>query len=106
MAWEVKKGCRFYTRSLWRNGRVIRQYLGTGPEAEKAAAEDEARRAERKARREADRAEMGRRDEADDAVAELHEVIDLAAHAALTAQGFHQHDRGEWRIFKGFADHR
>src|SRR3954468_16627312 len=106
MAWEVKKGCRFYTRSLWRGGRVVRQYLGTGPEAEKAAAEDEARRAEQKASREADRAWVGCRDAADSALAELHEAAELAAQAALIAQGFHQHDRGEWRRRKDVADHR
>jgi hypothetical protein len=107
MAWESRKGRgRYFTLSLWRGGRVVRQYLGRGAEAEKAAAENEARRADQRARREADRDWAGGRDEADAALGELHETTDLAMRAALIGHGFHQHDRGEWRRRRDVADHR
>jgi hypothetical protein len=37
MAWESRRG-RYYTRCQRVQGRVQRQYLGTGPAAEQAAA--------------------------------------------------------------------
>src|SRR4051812_49982034 len=40
--WEVrgKHGKRYYYRTRRRNGRMVRQYVGTGPRAEIAAAGD------------------------------------------------------------------
>jgi hypothetical protein len=97
MAWETRGGGGvYYTRSLWRGGRVVRQYLGNGPDAERAAAEDEARRSARRAALDARRAEAARLDEADAPLAALLGASDLLARAALVGGGFHQH-RGEWR---------
>ena len=96
MAWETKGRGRYYTRSLWRDGRVVREYLGSGPEAERAAAEDEARRSARRAALDAEKAQAALRDEADAPLTTLLEAADLLARAALVADGFHQH-RGEWR---------
>lgn len=97
MAWETRsRGGVYYTRTLWRDGRVVRQYVGTGAEAERAAAEDDARRAARRAALEAGRDAIARLDEADAPLAALLEVADLLARAALVEDGFHEH-RGEWR---------
>jgi hypothetical protein len=90
MAWETLRGCRFYTRTRRVHGRVIREYVGTGPRAEEAAAADEARRRQQFA----DRAAL----EALDAdAAELDALAELFAHAALLVAGYRQHDRGQWR---------
>jgi hypothetical protein len=97
MGWETRGGKgRYYTRSVWSGGKVVRQYVGTGSDAEKAAAEDEARRARREAAREAGREEAERRGEADAEVAALGDAVGLLARAALAAAGYHEH-RGEWR---------
>jgi hypothetical protein len=90
MSWEVRDGGRRYTRSRRVAGRVVRQYLGTGPRAAEAAAADDARRRQRQADRDAGRA-------LDEAAAELDALADLFARAALLAAGYHQHDRGPWR---------
>jgi hypothetical protein len=105
MAWETRRGNgRYYTRSRWQGGKVVRQYVGTGPDAERAAAEDEARRAQERARRDADNAEIERLDAADAALAGLERAAGLAARAMLVAAGYHQHKRGEWRRRRDVAD--
>jgi hypothetical protein len=63
---------------------VRRQYVGTGSAAERAALD-------------AGRAAVVHLDAADAPLAALLEAADLVARAALTAGGFHQHNRGEWR---------
>jgi hypothetical protein len=90
MGWD--KG-RNYTRSRKVNGRVAREYLGTGEAAEQAARQDTLARQEREARRAAMAALA-----ALDALAEL---TDLLARAALVAAGYRQHHRGEWRKRRG-----
>jgi hypothetical protein len=87
MAWD--KG-RYYTRSRKVNGRVDREYVGTGWLAELAAQVDALegqRRQEEQARLEA----------LDAPLSDLNDRADLLARAALLAAGYHQHNRGEWR---------
>jgi hypothetical protein len=94
MAWD--RG-RYYTRSRKVNGRVVREYIGTGRVAELAAEMDaiqhQQREAEQAARRER-RAELEALDVPFD---ELNDLAELVARAALEAAGFRQHKRGEWR---------
>ena len=98
MSWETRKGRgRYYTRSFRRNGRVIRQYIGTGPEAERAATAD---RQKRLARQSALAARRRKEEEATaltKQVSELSHQIRLLAHAALVVAGYRQHHHGEWR---------
>ena len=98
MAWENRKGHgRYYTRSIKRVGRVMRQYFGIGPLAELAAKEDADRRAERAAEHEAWRDEREQIEAVEDQVRVVHRSADLLMKAVLYAQGYHQHKRGEWR---------
>jgi hypothetical protein len=94
MGWD--RG-RYYTRSKKVNGRVVRQYLGTGPVAEWAAQMDAAQRERREAERAALRAERAKLEALDAPLDELNDLAELVARAALVAAGFRQHKRGEWR---------
>lgn len=102
MAWERRGGVgRYYTRSRRLNGRVVREYLGSGPVAELAAALDAVEREQREA--EEDEARQARRQaEALDAeIGQLCGAVEALAHAALQAAGFRRHHRGEWRKQRG-----
>ena len=99
MGWESRGSCRgrYYTRSKRANGRVVREYVGTGPVAELAAAADALRRADRRAAMEARRAEQASWRAALAPLMELSRVADLMARAALLAAGYHRHSRSSWR---------
>ena len=94
MGWE--KGGRYYTRSKKVNGRVIREYVGTGKIAELWSRLDafdrERRRLDALERRQA-KEELATLETDMD---HLDQLGDLATRAALLAAGFHQHKRGEW----------
>jgi hypothetical protein len=94
MGWD--KG-RYYTRSRKENGRVVREYFGTGELAEMMAMLDASDRAEREALMEARRAEKAELESLGAGVKELDELTDQLARAALVAAGYRQHKRGEWR---------
>jgi hypothetical protein len=97
MAWEHRRGAGpYYTRSLRRNGRVVRQYFGRGALAEMVAHEDAAARAARLAERQRCAAE---RESQVGTRAMLHALrIQLSAltSSALSQAGYHEH-RGLWR---------
>jgi len=60
MGWEVRGGCRFYTRHRKVNGRVVREPGGAGAVGEPAAALDALRRRRRRAERDERLAERRR----------------------------------------------
>jgi len=98
MAWETRNGGgRYYTRNKRLNGRVVREYIGTGPVAELIAAHD----AERRAEREEERATRnGRKDELERIAALVDRCWSNAstlAAATLVGAGFYRHHRGKWR---------
>lgn len=99
VAWETRRGGtrRYYTRSVRREGRVVRQYVGTGPHAEAVAAADRERCVNREARRAAARSTLGRIAEADAKVKALCDTAEVAARAHLLMVGYHRHARGSWR---------
>jgi hypothetical protein len=100
MGWEAR-GCGgrlYYFRYRKVNGRVTRQYIGTGPVAELAAAADALRRADRRAVAEALRAEQARWAEAAALLKELSCAADLLARAAFLTAGYRQHSRSSWRM--------
>ncbi len=98
MAWETRqRGGRYYTRSKKVDGRVIREYVGTGLVGELAAAADERSRAQRQALKAAWRTERERIELASVPLEEFCEVVETFARASLLSSGYHRHHRGEWR---------
>jgi hypothetical protein len=102
MGWD--KGGRYYTRSRRENGRVVREYVGGGLAGQLAARLDAEERALRQVEKTLARA--GRDDVAalDAPLAELNDLADLLAEAALLAAGFRRHNRGDWRRRRGRRD--
>lgn len=97
MSWETRaRGGHYYTRSRKVNGRVVREYVGCGPEAEQVAASDAERTAKREAERAVVRAERERVQAIDTEFANLHRTVDLLTRGALLAAGFEHHKR-QWR---------
>jgi hypothetical protein len=95
MGWE--KNGRYYTRSRREGGRVVREYIGGGAAGALIARMDAIKRDKRLTERECARVDRERAEALDAALADLNELADLLAHAALAAAGYHQHNRGEWR---------
>jgi hypothetical protein len=79
------------------DGRPRRFYLGAGPLAEQAAAEDARRQAERRVGREARDVERQRHEVASGPLDHLVGLAELVVDAALLAAGYHQHAGSEWR---------
>jgi hypothetical protein len=88
---------RYYTRSKKVNGRVRREYVGSGPVAQLAAQLDAIKRQERQAERAARIAIQEEMQALEAPLTELNDLTNLIARAALLATGYHQHHRGEWR---------
>ena len=102
MAWETRKGSgRYYTRSKKINGRVIREYVGTGLAGELAAAADARARVKREAEKEAWRAEKERMEAALAPFEDFYDGVETLVRRSLILAGYHQHHRGEWRRKRG-----
>lgn len=98
MGWD--KG-RYYTRSKKVNGRVIREYIGTGQTAAVIAQIDAQKRNERRIRQAILKEEQTLLDGLDAELKAFIDLTDLAVQVVLTDAGFHQHHRGEWRKKRG-----
>ena len=102
MAWETRqRGGRYYTRSKKVDGRVIREYVGTGLVGELAAAADARARAQRQAQKAAWRTECERIELASAPLEEFCDVVETLAQVSLLLAGYHRHHRGEWRRKRG-----
>lgn len=99
MGWD--KDGRYYTRSRRVNGRVVREYVGSGMVGELAAQLDGLERQMRENKRATFDAERDEVSALDAPLAVLDELADLLARAALAAAGYVQHHRGEWRKRRG-----
>lgn len=93
MAWNNK---RYYTRSIKRDGRVIRQYLGNSPLALMVADADRERRLRRQQKTQQLRALKAELAELDTLIQALHSFADGAAALARIDAGYHNH-KGQWR---------
>ena len=101
MGWERReRGSKYYTRSKKIGGRVAREYVGCGPEAERAATED----AERRAAREEARARQQELDLLESHVQALCTMADIQVKAHFLTHGYHLHHRSEWRKIRRGKD--
>jgi hypothetical protein len=99
MSWEKRNGGgRYYTRAKRVDGRVVREYVGAGEKGAAAAKADADRRAQQAAAKKALRAQEAEFDRADASLAALEKACKLMLEATLLAAGWHQHDRGMWRM--------
>lgn len=99
MSWDKRErgGKRgYFYRSIRRGNRVVRVYLGRGPEAEEAARQIEQRRRDQQAQREGMHAEITDLGAADQCLRDLQEAVHLIVSAMLTGAGYYKR-RGEWR---------
>lgn len=98
MAWERReRGGLYYTRSTKVNGRVKREYVGSGYLGQLAASLDFERRERRLAEMIALKRERAEMEDLDSRVSELYEGIEDVTAAALLIAGYGKHKRGEWR---------
>jgi len=102
MGWESRgRGKRrYYTRSRWVDGRVVREYIGSGPAAEIAALEDEYKRQQREEEAASWKEEKERLEASAAFLGELAQVSEVLLRAQLLASGFHKH-KGQWRRKRG-----
>lgn len=99
MAWERRKdtGNRYYYRSCrLPNGRIIKEYLGTGYRGAQAPEADGLKRAEQILALQRRRALLEHIQHVAAPLVEMCELDDVITAAALLAAGFHRH-KGEWR---------
>ena len=100
--WESReRGGLYYTRSRKVDGRVVREYVGSGILGELAARTD----AEERRQRENDAAAWrGERERLEKLVSLLDgfcEDVETLTRAAMIVAGFRRHKRGEWRKRRG-----
>src|SRR5215207_1521221 len=97
MGWENReRGGRYYTRSRKVDGRVVREYVGSGLIGELAARFDEAEREKRKIDAARARLERVRVEALVAPVVELCEVAKVLCHATFVDGGYRRY-QGKWR---------
>jgi hypothetical protein len=98
LAWELRNYRLCYYRSRRTpEGKVVRDYMGSGPRAVAAAAAVARAKALREADRQALLEEQARLAGADDDTEQLAEVGTVLFEASLLVSGFHRQNYGPWR---------
>ena len=97
MGWERRGKCNNYTRSRKVNGKVVREYYGVGLIGELASTLDKLHRAERIERENKFKEELAQVQQTDEAIEAFCFSVKTLFRAVLYANGYHQHDRGQWR---------
>ena len=96
MAWERRGSNLYYYQSKRTDGRVRKNYVGTGEVAQAIAHADETIRRSRAAQSERARVELEEARTLAWAGEEFCEAADILAVAELVAAGYHRH-KGQWR---------
>jgi len=98
VGWETReRGGLYYTRSRREGGRVVREYVGSGPIAELIAEADQLKRERRIADQERGHAELVRLRALVAPLRELDEAAEVIARACLVAGGYRRR-KGGWRM--------
>jgi hypothetical protein len=95
---------RYFTRSKKVDGRVVREYFGTGRVAVLAAQLFALERERREFDAAAHRAEKDDLASLAAGVGAAFDQVELITRAALLAAGYRRHKRGEWRKRREHAD--
>jgi hypothetical protein len=96
MSWEQRGSQRYYYRVRYHQGQLTKIYYGTGPAAQRAAQEDEHKRT----LRQQERLTQQRLRHLETQLTALTNVVRTLVSATLVGQGFHQHQRGDWRRWR------
>ena len=97
MALEVRNGRPYYYRHKRKNGKVIREYVASGPLALQAAELDAREREQRRAKRAADEDKRMQYEAARIPLLDLIDRTATLADALLIDAGYHRQNRGRWR---------
>ncbi len=101
MGWETReRGGQYYTRSRRVNGRVEREYVGTGKLGELVERLDAIDREHRLQQAAQKREQLQEKADEDYLLKALERLTDGIGRAALLLAGYHQHHRGNWRLRK------
>ena len=100
MAWEKRKGHRYYYKGERVGDRVRKVYLGADEIAQASAGIDTAIRRTKELERERARNELKRLEVADAEVEDFCDLVDILTRAALVAAGY-RNRKGEWRRKRG-----
>lgn len=81
----------------------MREYVGSGPVAEAAAALDAVRRCKREEQRRIHKEELTEVEAVDEMIGEVARLSDELVKAGLLRAGYHKH-KGQWRRRRGTKD--
>src|SRR5215471_10288510 len=101
MSWEQRGSQRYYYRVRSHQGQLVKTYYGTGPAAQRAVQEDDQKRAQRQ------QAQIDQQHihSLETQLTTLTNVVRTLVSATLVGQGFHQHQRGDWRRWRHLPIH-
>ena len=97
MAIVFRNGRPYLYRSIREGGRVKSQYLGRGEDALLIDALEAIERDEKDYQRHQERTERKELDDLEHAIEAMTQEARDLAREALSAAGYHQHHRGDWR---------
>ena len=104
MSWETRgseQHTYYYRVQRNHQGRLTKTYFGTGPAAQRAAEEDNRKRALRQQARLANQCLQ----HLETQLTALTHVVRTALIATLVGHGYHQHQRGDWRRWRHLPRH-
>jgi hypothetical protein len=98
MAWEMRGvNGPYYTRSVRREGRVVREYLGSGLAAELLSVVQKEQREMQAIERRVEQREQAESAAIEAMLGNLSAGLDAFTRAVLEAVGYHRPQRGRWR---------